>query len=294
MALRQRDQDDIRPHDESIDSHHLQEYLLAEIMNSLDPLLREGLLITAWLDRFCPALCSALCRPDAAAAPDNWTGEVFVRRLREDNLFLISLDSEARWFRLHHLFRDMLRAWGRNQFSEAEIAAIHCRAGAWFARNGLPDEAIRYLVLGGDYDAAEQVVQQHRYALMNSEQWPRLERWLRQFPAEVRETRATLAGADCVLAMHMGQYRMTISLARKAEALLATLPPGSANYNEVLGEVSAITAALALAEGSPEVLMSGAQRAVELLPMDALLLRSLATGVIAGGMQMRGDYEDGR
>lgn len=293
LALRQRGQHDISPHDESIDSHHLQEYLLADVMNGLEPRLREWLLTIAWLDRFCPALCAAVCQPEPIEAQTDFTGEAFVQRLRDDNLFLISLDSEQQWFRLHHLFREVLRGWGRSQFSEAEIAVLYRRTGEWFARHELPDEAIRYLILGGDYDAAERVVQKHRYMLMNLEQWSRLERWLRQFPDTVRETRALLVSISSILSIHFGKYRQVALLARRAEALLTKLPPGSSIHNDVLGEVSAVMATLALAEGDPEALVSGAQRALQLLPDNAHLLRDQVEGVIAAGMQIDGHYEEG-
>ncbi len=156
-----------------------------------------------------------------------------------------------------------------------------------------PDEAIRYLISGGDHVAAEQIVQQYRYALMNSEQWPRLEHWLRHFPDETRESRAMLMSTTAVLTMHTGQYQEMVISAQRAEALLANLPPESPAFNAVLGEASVIAASVALVNGNTGALTTSAQRALHLLPSDALLLRAIACGAIAADMQMSGQYADG-
>lgn len=293
ISLRQRAQSEVELDDGPVDSHYLQEYLLAEVMNRLDPSLKEWLLAIAWLDRFCPALCFAVYQEDSAAAQAAQAGEEFVRRLQHENLFVIPLDNENRWFRLHHLFRKLLRTWGQNHYQADEIAAIHRRAGTWFALHDLPDEAIRYLVLAGDIAQAEQLVRQHRYALMNSEQWPRLERWLSYFPDDVLESSAMLMSTASVLCMHTGKFQGMGNSAQKAEQLLATLAPESSDYNPVLGEVSVVAGLVAIATGDVAVVVTSAQRALQLLPADALLLRSDAYGEIAVGMQMRGQFLEG-
>ena len=124
-------------------------------MNRLDPLRKAWLFAIARLDRFCPALCAAVVQPDASADQSEKTGEEFVQWLRRENLFVIPLDSENRWFRFHHLFRQQLRTWGEEQYPDTEIAMVHRRAGTWFAEANLIDEAIRQFVLSDDFAAAE-------------------------------------------------------------------------------------------------------------------------------------------
>jgi LuxR family maltose regulon positive regulatory protein len=194
MSLRHSKRSAWKPDNLPTDSHYLQEYLLAEVINQLEATVKEWLMTIAWLDRFCPALCTAVCQASAASAENGLTGETFVQRLRHDNLFVISLDDENRWFRLHHLFRTLQQSWGRQHYEDDEIAALHQRAGAWFAQQELPEEAIRYFIAAGDYAAAEQLLQQHRYALMNSLQWSRLARWLSPKTIQIR-TRASRQGS---------------------------------------------------------------------------------------------------
>ena len=106
------------------------------------------------------------------------TGQEFVRWLHDDNLFLVTLDDQGRWFRFHHLFQGLLQNLSQEQLTPDEIAGVHLRASAWCAENGLVDEAIQYALAAKDTPVAVELVVRHRYALMVAEQWRRLERWL--------------------------------------------------------------------------------------------------------------------
>ena len=293
IYLRQHAHSDLAPDDGAVDSHYLQEYLLAEVINHLDPILREWLLAIAWLDRFCPALCSAVYQVDAPAAQAEQAGQEFIQQLERENLFVIRLDNEKRWFRLHHLFRKLLRSWGRNLYQPDEIAAFHHRAGAWFAHQEFPDEAIRYLVLAGDIAGAEQVVMQHRYALMNSERWHVLERWLHYFPDSALDHSALLATTAAILAQRGRNFQVLKPALQKAEQLLANLTPNSTMKDILFGELSVIMSTLAIAAGNVEALTSNARRGLQLLPANALDLRAIAWGALAAGMQMSGQSSSG-
>jgi LuxR family maltose regulon positive regulatory protein len=54
-------------------------------------------------------LCDALHGLDAAPGAGEIDGDEFIARLQKDNLFLIALDTENRWFRYHHLFQHLLQ-----------------------------------------------------------------------------------------------------------------------------------------------------------------------------------------
>ncbi len=249
ISLRQHAHSEVAPDDGPVDSHYLQEYLLAEVMNRLDPILREWLLAIAWLDRFCPALCFAVYQVDATAAQAEQAGQEFVQQLERENLFVIRLDNEKRWFRLHHLFRKLLRSWGRNLYQPDEIAAFHHRAGAWFAHqessgrsDSVPGVGRRYRRGGAGCNAAS----------------------LR--PDELRTMAQVLsAGSTTFRTMSWSHSALLVSTAavlcsvpqlsgiaiclQKAEQLLANLTPNSTMKDPLLGEVSVIMSTLAIAAG---------------------------------------------
>jgi ATP/maltotriose-dependent transcriptional regulator MalT len=64
-------------------------------------------------------------------------GDEFIARLKKDNLFLIALDTEHRWFRYHHMFQKLLRDHLNQHWLPEQIAALHSRADVWFAQNDL-------------------------------------------------------------------------------------------------------------------------------------------------------------
>jgi LuxR family maltose regulon positive regulatory protein len=129
---------------------HLVQYLTAEVLGGLDPLLRSWLAETAVLDRFCAPLCDAVTGRDDA--------EEMLRRAEQANLFVLSLDDRHEWFRYHHLFRDMLRARGDRTTGGDEL---HRRASAWFAGHSMPAEAIRHALLAGEIGSAHRLVARH-------------------------------------------------------------------------------------------------------------------------------------
>jgi LuxR family maltose regulon positive regulatory protein len=125
------------------------DYLGEQVLDSLRPDLRDFLLDTAGLDRFCAELCDeVLQRGDSHA---------MLAEIQARNLFLSGLDRSRTWFRYHHLFADYLR--GRSQERPGEAARAIClRASDWFNRHRLPHEAVRYAFDGQDVERAADLV----------------------------------------------------------------------------------------------------------------------------------------
>jgi LuxR family transcriptional regulator, maltose regulon positive regulatory protein len=62
--------------------------------------IRAFLLQTSILERLCGSLCDAVTGDS--------DGQGMLEELERANLFLVPLDVERRWWRLHHLFADLL------------------------------------------------------------------------------------------------------------------------------------------------------------------------------------------
>ncbi|MBS0339892.1 MAG: hypothetical protein JSS56_05165, partial [Proteobacteria bacterium] len=125
------------------------DYLGEHVLDSLRPDLRDFLLDTAGLERFCAELCDeVLGRSD---------GHAMLAEVQARNLFLSGLDRTRTWFRYHHLFADYLRGRSRERPTDAG-RTVSLRASAWFQRQGLPHEAIRYAFDAQDYERAADLV----------------------------------------------------------------------------------------------------------------------------------------
>jgi LuxR family maltose regulon positive regulatory protein len=119
------------------------DYLMTEVLSHQPPKMARWLTATAILDRFCAPLCDALLGSEAAPGAGEINGDEFIVRLQKDNLFLMALDSENRWFRYHPLFRQLLHEQQHRHWSPEEIAALHSRAQTWFAENDVKYDAIK-------------------------------------------------------------------------------------------------------------------------------------------------------
>src|SRR3712207_1342219 len=97
--------------------------------------VREFLLRTSVLQNMAAPLCDALTgRSD---------GQQMLERLERENLFVVPLDDERRWYRYHRLFAEFLRGLlGRE--NPQLLGELHLRASVWHENNGLIAEAIAH------------------------------------------------------------------------------------------------------------------------------------------------------
>ena len=149
------------------ENRFVMDYLINEVQSHVPPAIQSFLLKTAILDRLCGPLCLEVIGPDSAECQP----QTCLEWLEQSGMFTTALDTQGQWYRYHHLFRELLRARLMQQSSADEIAALHLRASAWFARNGFIEEALHHALAGQDTAAAVRLVAQHRHALMNDEQW---------------------------------------------------------------------------------------------------------------------------
>lgn len=144
------------------------EYIRSEFLSGVTAADREFLVRSSALDRMSAALCqAALGLPRAAEAfPD----------LARSNLLLVPLDHRGDWYRLHHLFRDLLLA----ELTRTEpdlVPAIRRRAADWYRRQGLPEEAIGYSMLVGDVAAVAALTAELWGPVYERGQAATLQRW---------------------------------------------------------------------------------------------------------------------
>jgi LuxR family maltose regulon positive regulatory protein len=118
--------------------------LLLELLSRQPAAVRDCLLRTSILDRFCAPLCEAVCAPGAKPPGTVPSGKDFVEWLADAGLFVFSLDCHGQWYRYQHLFRLLLKHQLERQYSPDELAALHTKAGAWLAEDGLAKESARH------------------------------------------------------------------------------------------------------------------------------------------------------
>lgn len=126
------------------------DYLLQEVLYQQAHVVQQFLLRTSILERFNADLCNALL---AQTNSQNILDE-----LEQANLFLIPLDNARIWYRYHHLFAQLLRYRLARDVKATAVADLHRRAAAWYAAEGLLEEAVHHALQIPDYDLAGELI----------------------------------------------------------------------------------------------------------------------------------------
>jgi LuxR family transcriptional regulator, maltose regulon positive regulatory protein len=123
------------------DDRLVADYLSSELLSRLPGPTVSFLTRTSVLERMCGPLCDAVLESSGSAA--------LLKLLERSNLLVVPLDRRCRWYRYHHLFRDLLQA--RLARREPEVVPqLHLRAAAWYQANGLPELAVDHAQAAGD------------------------------------------------------------------------------------------------------------------------------------------------
>lgn len=274
------------------DANHdadISDSLFGEIFEDLPDQVQICLLRLSILEPFSASLCEAVCdREPNGEEPESW-GKALLSELAERNLFVSALGPRGEFFRFHHLFRRFLFERLRECSEPEEIALLQLRASAWYATQGLIEEAIELALAGGDAETAADLVAQHRHDLYNHEQFGRLTHWLRLLPMEVKQDNPELLLAEARIATLNWRFTEAAVALERAEEHLRRAPLVAERAAHATGELLVLHAILHLWTGAADHLVHTSQRALELLPLDSSHLRGLAIMGVAIGAWQRGD-----
>jgi len=190
------------------------DYLLEEVLHKQPENIQTFLLQTSVLEHMCGALC------DAILLNSSITGQEMLARLERANLFVIPLDHDRKWFRYHHLFRDLLRQRLMLKITSDEIARVHIHASEWLEANGDIAEAFRHALAGADVDRAARLAESAWQAMNESFQMRVWLGWVNQLPSSVIRVRPVLCTQIGLAHMDLGNVDGSESSLRDAEQSL--------------------------------------------------------------------------
>ena len=124
-------------------------YITEQVFASLADREQEFLMNTSISNRFTGDLANELCK-----GLDCW---IILETLVKQDMFLVPLDTESKWYRYHQLFREYLYERLRRNFPE-QISRLHLIAAKWFCRNGHIPEAVEHALKGQDQRLAARIV----------------------------------------------------------------------------------------------------------------------------------------
>jgi LuxR family transcriptional regulator, maltose regulon positive regulatory protein len=194
------------------------DYLLEEVLHKQPETIQTFLLQTSILERMCGQLCDEV-RPDSSA-----TGQETLEQLERANLFVIPLDNERRWYRYHHLFRDLLRRQLVQTVSPQEIGRVHIHASMWLEAHGDIAEAFHHALAAADVDRAARLAESAWQGMDEMLQTGAWLGWVNQLPSSVIRVRPVLCTQIGLAHMNAGNIDASESSLRDAEQGLNLLP----------------------------------------------------------------------
>src|SRR5215210_33821 len=154
-------------------ARHVFDYLADEVLSGQPEDVREFLLETSIVETLSGPLCEALTgRTDGLEMLD---------RLERDNLFLVPLDEEGRYYRYHHLFAAFLRE-RLQRVSPDAILELHRRAGHWYEDDDCISGAIEHTLAAEDFDRAADLIEEETGVRRRYVDASLLLRWLGTLP----------------------------------------------------------------------------------------------------------------
>lgn len=236
-----------------------QQYLVQEVVARRSPLMQDWLLRTSILDRFCPALCDAVCAGEGESGTDDLDGDQFIEALLRVNLFAISLDSRGKWFRYHHLFRESLEKELQRRLEPGEISALHLRASEWLESRELITESIEHALRGEDVESAADLIERHRHREVNADRWYVVDKWMARLPPEIKQERPGLLLMQAWIAFWRFELPRLPPLLDQAARLLGAVSVEP----ELAGELDFHRGNLAYWEGDCEGALQPLEEALE-------------------------------
>jgi len=174
--------------------HAIGEYLAENVLDRLEPQIRDFLMATSLTERISGDLASALAGVDH--------GQALLEEAEDRDLFLRRLDEDREWFRYHHLFAEFLqRRLARDQ--PERITRLHAVASRWFAEHQLLREAVDHAMAAGDEERVRELAELHGVELVEHSQMSTFLALVSKLPPQIvvvsPRLQLTLAWANMLL-----------------------------------------------------------------------------------------------
>jgi LuxR family maltose regulon positive regulatory protein len=260
------------------------DFLTEEVLDQQSERMRLFLLETSILQRLTGELCDALT--------DREDGQEMLESLERENLFVVALDDERRWYRYHHLFADFLRNRLKRESPE-RIKELHLRAASWYERSGWTSEAVEHALAAGDVEWAARLVERNAQALFQRSEGATVNRWVTSLPSRLVRSRPQLSLARAILALLGGRVDEVEPLLSDAERALATVEEAPVDeaargLANVPGTVAMLRGWLALQRGDVEPAIQFARLAIAHADEEDRYLRFFTSWTLAVAKQMQG------
>ncbi|NKQ37809.1 MAG: helix-turn-helix transcriptional regulator, partial [Chloroflexi bacterium] len=291
IALQNRNESDVERFVAGFTGSHrfVLDYLVEEALFQQPEPVQSFLLATSILDRLSGSLCDAVM-----GTADS---QIMLERLERDNLFVVPLDDERRWYRYHHLFAGMLRGYAQAK-RPYQVAEWHKQAGEWFARHELLPDAVRHALAAKDFAQAADLLEKIRFSMEGPYQISAWLNWVKSLPEEIIRIRPVLLADYGWALIELGEMTDGATFMQEAEQWL-TASESESDPKMVVGDkqqwqtlpasLAVARAYHALAQGDVVSATEQAQRALDLSQNEVHQWRRAALALLGITRWINGD-----
>ena len=268
----------------SSENANITAYLLEEVLIHQETAIQTFLLKTSILDRFCASLCETV----VGEIHGGWNVRACLDWIERSEMFVTPLDERREWYRYHHLFQELLQQRASTEMRPDQVAVLHRQASAWFDEQGLLDEALHHALAAGDLDLAARLMVAGIRDVINREDRPTLERWLRLLPEEIIQQQPGLLMIRAWEVQFSWRLDLQAQVLQQVEELLnsgagAALP---ADELQILrGQIYVLRAQHAYFNNQPMLAIDLCQQVLALLPLSWTFVRGGAMLFLGMSMQ---------
>ena len=159
------------------------DYLMEEVLGQLTREQEQILLVSSLFQRFTRSMLDKLIKKDIS--------EHF-EQIKKNGFFLINLDDEDEWFRLHHLVQDLLRKRAYTNWDSERIKTFYLDSGYWLEEGELIDEALQSFYDAGNPQEMIRIISTYGLRFIASGDLKTVIDWLNLVPVHLRLSTADL------------------------------------------------------------------------------------------------------
>lgn len=211
LSLKEADDQETFIHRFSGNIKDVTDYLAATVLNQQPESVRNFLLGTAVLDRLNADLCDTLL--------DSNDAHELLQILESENLFIVPLDQERKWYRYHALFREFLLVQAGQEDKE-QLNILIEKASSWFRQRGLLNEAVDYALRAGNMQTAVELIENRAIAEFTKGRMPRVAAWINKIPSEIQRRHPRLLLLQGTALYHMNQAEQAFHICELLEKSL--------------------------------------------------------------------------
>ncbi|MCB9450252.1 MAG: LuxR family transcriptional regulator [Anaerolineaceae bacterium] len=257
------------------------DYLIEEVLDGQPESVQNFLLRTAILNQISGSLCDVVT--------ERQDSKTMLEMLENANLFIIALDQNREWYRYHHLFADLLRQRLHQTRSE-EVPILHRRASEWYEQHGIIEQAIEHAVQAQDFERGATLIESIAEEIWGRDEHTKLRRLLDRLPEKLIHTKPQFCIYYAWSLIAAGQLDSAERSLEAAEEVLSIDTLSTTSSKAIRGRIAVTRSYLAFFQEDVPAIARYARAAIEYLPNQVSVWRSIAIVALGDALSMKGDY----